>query len=170
MPNANQVRQVTNSGSQYKAASPDDIFFELWKDSITFDEGDDAGLDIEVNSDFLLSQVSISVRNKLTGELVADERREGSARLVVPKLSVGSYEIVAYTHMCVTNMQSGYIPTFDVLFDVSVNTVRISEGKVSESLAAAHLPLNGPVEKASVAPVVFTRLELDCMRDAVELP
>jgi hypothetical protein len=37
-------------------------------------------------------------------------------------------------------MPSGYIEGFDLLFDVSITTLRVSQGKIDETLSAA-LPL-----------------------------
>ena len=33
-----------------------------------------------------------------------DERREASSHIIFPKLEAGKYEIVAYSHKCITNI------------------------------------------------------------------
>jgi hypothetical protein len=66
--------------------------------------------------------------------VIDDERREATSRLIFPKLAAGKYEIVVYTHKCVTNIQEGeYMANFDLLFDIAIRTVRIVDGHKGES-------------------------------------
>jgi hypothetical protein len=72
--------------------------------------------------------VNIVVRNSKTGRIVSDERREGSARVIIPKLSAGTYTFEVYTHKCVSNIPNDYINGFDLLLDMSARTMRLSDG------------------------------------------
>lgn len=100
----------------------------VWKTSVLFEEDDEAGIDIELNSDFLLSAVNVMVRSSQTGQVVSDERREGNARVIIPKLEPGNYDILVYSHKCITNMNSGYIDFFDLLLELSMRPIRLSDG------------------------------------------
>lgn len=96
----------------------DSLFVEVFRESFEVAEDDDAGIVIDVNSDFLLSNVNFAINNVVTGQVVEDERRESSGKLVVEHLVPGPYELILYTHECVTNMdpaQTKAISSFDLL-------------------------------------------------------
>ena len=76
----------------------------------------------------MLSAVNVVVKNKNTGRVVSDERREGNSRVVIPRLSAGVYTFEVYTQKCITNMVSGYIEGIDLLLDMSTRTMRLSDG------------------------------------------
>ena len=104
------------------------MFLTVFKTSLLFEEDDDAGISIELNSDFLLSAANVVVRSSQTGQVVSDERREGNARVIIPKLEPGNYDVLIYTHKCVTNMQSGFIEFFDLLLELRMKPIRLSDG------------------------------------------
>jgi hypothetical protein len=45
----------------------DDVFHRILTQELEFEEEDNAGLDIEFNSDFVMSAVHVNLRNKQTG-------------------------------------------------------------------------------------------------------
>lgn len=56
--------------------------------------------------------------------------------MIFPKLAAGKYEIIIYSHKCVTNIRSGdFLDKFDLLFDIAIRTVRIVDGHSGESRA-----------------------------------
>lgn len=113
--------------------------FEIAKD-------DDAGLQIEIQSDFLLSGVIVALKNQQTGQLVESENLEQHSQLLIQKLVPGHYELFIYTHKCVSNILSQQaissqvaqqIPAFDLLIDVSVSTIRLADGHSDETVQSS---------------------------------
>lgn len=96
----------------------DELYVEVVRESFEVAEDDDAGLVIEIVSDFLLSGVNLAINNVVTGQVIEDERRDSSGKLIVGHLVPGPYELIVYSHECVTNMDPAHgqaMHSFDLL-------------------------------------------------------
>lgn len=89
----------------------------------------------------MLSGVNVAISNVATGQVVEDERKDSSGRLVVGHLSPGSYELIVYTHESLTNMDPEHgvaISSFDLLLTISVRLLREEvKGIVGKEAGAA---------------------------------
>jgi hypothetical protein len=104
-----------------------ELYVEILREGFEVSEEDDAGLDIELHSDFLLSGVNVAINNVATGMIVEDERKDSSSKLVVGHLVPGAYELIVYTHESVTNMDPEHgvaLSSFDLLLSMSVRLLR----------------------------------------------
>lgn len=54
-------------------------------------EDDNAGIQIDIRNDFLLTGINLALKNTLTGQLVEDSRHESSKSILVDKLHPGHY-------------------------------------------------------------------------------
>jgi hypothetical protein len=93
------------------------LYVEIMRDAFEIAEDDKAGLIVEIQSDFLLSGINVAINNVATGQIVEDERRDSSSKLVVGYLLPGKYEMIVYTHECITNMDPEHgkaINSFDI--------------------------------------------------------
>jgi len=167
-------------GSSKDIEQPD-LFVELFRESFEIAEDDNAGLAIEVNSDFLLAGVHVVLQNTATGTLLEDERHEGTSKLTVGLLAPGHYVLMVYTHKCITNMDQAdarVVKAFDVLLDMRVRPLRKVGGRDGE-LAKAGVPVKISDGSTSTdtdkpdqetTPVLVTAEELDCRREHLPLP
>jgi hypothetical protein len=80
------------------------LYKEIMKEGFEISDDDEAGLDIELHSDFLLNGVNVAISNTATGSIIEDERIDSTGKLLVSRLEPGSYELILYTHECATNM------------------------------------------------------------------
>ena len=80
------------------------LYVEIMREAFELAEDDKAGLVVEIQSDFLLSGINLAINNVETGQIVEDERRDSSSKLVIGYLLPGKYEMIVYTHECITNM------------------------------------------------------------------
>jgi len=116
------------------------LYVEVLRESFEVAEDDDAGLVIELVSNFLLSGVNLAINNVATGQIVEDEKRESSGKLIVGHLVPGPYELIVYTHECVTNMDPSHdkaISSFDMLFQMSTRLLRVADRFDGASVAAS---------------------------------
>jgi len=119
------------------------LFVEVFRESFEIAEDDDAGLVIELVSDFLLSGVNLAINNVATGQVVEDERRDSSGKLIVGHLVPGPYELIVYTHECVTNMDPALgkaISSFDLLLQMSTRLLRVAD-RFNAASAAISVPV-----------------------------
>lgn len=144
-------------------------------------EDDEAGLEIELHSDFLLNGVNVAISNTATGAIIEDERIDTTGKLLVSKLEPGSYELILYTHQCATNMDPEHgntIFAFDLLLSISLKLVRVM---TSEHHYTAPVPveiLDFPSQgsqaqvksQESTPPQHYTSDEIWCRRHFSEVP
>ena len=65
----------------------------------------------------MLSGINLALNNVETGQIIEDERRDSSSKLVVGYLLPGKYEMIVYTHESITNMDPEHgaaINSFDL--------------------------------------------------------
>lgn len=103
---------------------------EILREGFEIDEDDEAGLVIELHSDFLLSGVNIAIHNVATDALVEDERKDSSGRLVVGRLLPGQYELIIYTQECLTTIDphgeaENAFHSFDLAMQISLKLIRL---------------------------------------------
>jgi hypothetical protein len=160
-----------------------ELYHEILRKGFEIEEDDEAGLVIEVQSDFLLSGVNLAINNVATGAVVEDERRDSSGKLVVGRLVPGSYELFLYTHECVTNMDTAgrSMRPFDLALKISVRLLRIA-GTNDASAAKASVPVEildwsqgregqpRVQETTAAAPLTVTPEELVCLKEFLPLP
>ena len=163
-----------------------ELYHEVMREAFEIAEDDEAGLVVEVQSDFLLSGVNLAITNKETGAVLEDERRDSSGKLIIGRLVPGPYLLVLYTHECITNMDPGAgqaISSFDLALKMSVRLLRLS-GHGDGAALAASVPVellddhaegaaNGVehVKETSAAqPLVVTAEELGCLKEYLPLP
>ena len=104
-----------------------ELYIEILREGFEISEEDDAGLSIDLHSDFLLSGVNVAINNVATGAILEDERKDSSSKLVIGHLEPGAYELIVYTHQSMTNMDPEHgvaLPTFDLLLSMSVRLLR----------------------------------------------
>jgi len=149
-------------------------------------EDDEAGLVVEVQSDFLLSGVNLAITNKETGTIMEDERRDSSGKLIIGRLVPGPYVLVLYTHECITNMDPGAgqaISSFDLALKMSVRLLRLAGHGESSALSASvpvellddHAEGAGHgvehvKESSAAVPLVVTAEELGCLKEYFLFP
>jgi hypothetical protein len=95
------------------------LYVEVMREAFEIAEDDKAGLVVELQSDFLLSGLNVAINNVETGQIVEDQRRDSSSKLVIGYLLPGKYEMIVYTHECITNMDPEHgtaINAFDLRF------------------------------------------------------
>jgi hypothetical protein len=105
------------------------LYTEIMKEGFDVSEEDEAGVEIELHSDFLLGGVNVALSNTATGAVIADERIDTTGKLLVSKLAPGGYELTLYSHQCATNMDPDHgehISSFDLLLSMSLRLVRES--------------------------------------------
>lgn len=165
-----------------------ELYLEIFRKGFEIEADDEAGLIIEVQSDFLLSGVNVAINNVATGAVVEDERRDSSGKLVVGRLVPGSYELFLYTHECVTNMATSLsspdgrsMRPFDLALKISVRLLRVA-GANDASAATASVPVeildwsqarDGQPRvqgTAAAAPLAVTPEELVCLKEFLPLP
>lgn len=106
------------------------LYVEIMRAGFEIAQDDKAGLVVEVQSDFLLSGINVAINNVETGQIVEDERRDSSSKLVVGYLLPGRYEMIVYTHECVTNMDPEHgkaISSFDLRLQMSMRLLRLAD-------------------------------------------
>lgn len=163
-----------------------ELYVQILREGFEIAEDDDAGLDIELQSDFLLSGVNVAISNVETGSVIEDERTDSSGKLLVSRLQPGAYELILYTHECATNMDPAHgtaISSFDLLLSMKLRLVRIvTEGATGTEGAKVPLEIldssaNGvsggaPAVKEThaAAPLLLSASELWCHRHYHQLP
>ena len=124
-----------------------ELYHEIYRGTFEIAEDDEAGLVVEIQSDFLLSGVNLAISNRETGAIVEDERRDTSGKLIIGHLVPGEYQMILYTHECITNMDpaSGQaFSSFDMALKVSFRLLRLFSHNDGPSRAA--LGASVPVE------------------------
>lgn len=127
----------------------------------------------------------MAVRNSATGQLVEDERRESSGKLIIRHLVPGKYEMVVYTHKCITNLGSSgdAVQAFDILLEMRVRALRQVDGREGEA-AKASVPIQitdgssrsagsesaDPATSPHATPLLVSADELRCMQEYLHLP
>jgi len=158
-----------------------ELFVPILREDFEIAEDDEAGLIVEVQSDFLLSGVHVAVKNRHTGQMVEFEQRDDTNRMVLRRMVPGPYELIVYTHEGVTNIGStkgGKIDSFDLVLQMSVRLLRLAdqahaaEAKVPvEILDTPHSGGGQGEQPHSLAtPVVVTEGELRCLKHYQPLP
>jgi len=102
---------------------------------------------------------------------------------VVGKLNPGAYELIVYSHQCITNIEQGQLSSFDLLMSMSVRLLRVQakgengEGRtpvaveVLDYAAAAYAGETPRVKEASsAAPMVMPSDEFKCYKEYLKLP
>lgn len=67
------------------------MYTELMRDGFEISNDDEAGLEIELHSDFLLNGVNVAISNTATGAILEDERIDTTGKLLVSRLQPGAY-------------------------------------------------------------------------------
>ena len=160
-----------------------ELYVEVIREGFEISEEDQAGLLIEVQSDFLLAGINVAINNVATGQVVEDERRDSSGKLLVGRLVPGNYELIVYTHECITNMDPAKgtaISSFDLLMQMSVRLLREDgdESSLSASVPVETLDFSSSYSGAqptvrsteAAAPLVVTPEELMCQKEYQKLP
>lgn len=71
---------------QYPPVDQGALYMEIMKEGFEVSEEDEAGIEIELHSDFLLNGVNIAISNSKTGAVIEDERIDTTGKLLVSKL------------------------------------------------------------------------------------
>lgn len=163
-----------------------DLYVEILREGFEVSPEDDVGLDIEVHSDFLLSGLNVAISNVATGQVVEDERRDSSSQLLVGRLLPGAYELIVYTHQCVTNMDQEVAPAltgFDLLLTMSVRLLRVQAlgeagaGRTPVAVEILDYAQGGyggaqprVKDSSNAAPFVVPAEEFRCRKEYMPLP
>ena len=145
---------------------------------------DDAGIFIELQSDFLLSGANVAINNRVTGQIIEGKRHDSSSRLVIEHMQPGEYDLIIYTHEAVTNMdpsQEKTLTSFDLLLQLSVRLLRLADqndgaargaGVPIEILDYSGSSSQQPRVKdnAEAEPFVLDAEELRCFEHYLALP
>jgi len=135
----------------------------------------------------LLSGVNVAISNVATGQVLEDERRDSSGRLVVGRLVPGAYELIVYTHESLTNMDPEHgvaIHAFDLLLTMSVRLLREETLGGTSGSARAAVPVElldysqsaygggqpHVKETDNATPLVIPAEELKCFKEYLPLP
>lgn len=117
-----------------------ELYIEIFKEGFEIEEDDNAGLLIDVQSDFLLSGVNLAINNVATGQIIEGEEKDHTNKLIVGKLTPGKYELIIYTHEAITNMDPAHgvaISSFDIFLEMSIRAIRISgKGDITNFIEA----------------------------------
>mmetsp|Transcript_21057 Transcript_21057/g.32606 ORF Transcript_21057/g.32606 Transcript_21057/m.32606 type:complete len:287 (+) Transcript_21057:781-1641(+) len=158
-----------------------ELYKELFREGFEIAEDDEAGLVVDVHSDFLLSGVNFALSNVATGQVIEEDGSETSGKLVVGRLFPGEYELIVYTHECITNMDPAHgqaISAFDTLVHMSVRLLRLTDQHLTYGSAPKvqveilDYDSGSPQLKAheDASPLQVTKRELACLREYRPLP
>jgi hypothetical protein len=83
--------------------------------------------------------VNIAINNIATGQIVEDDRRGSTGKLIVNNLKPGQYELIVYTHSCLTNMPTDdgvAIKSFDLRMRMSLKFLKLASTQSGVANAA----------------------------------
>ena len=85
------------------------------------------GILIQVQSHFLLNDVSFALTHVDTGTIFHNLKRESHNKLILENMPSGTFELLIYAHNCLTNLNNGgYLSNIDVAYTIDVNLIRWS--------------------------------------------